>query len=237
MKHVLLWVTTLCLLCLAFPAHAWCTLPPPAQSASGTPVQETQLPAACVPPVAGYPGDGRGYLQRDFPAVPGATSNGGSCWGWWCPNPTFPGGWQMHTYCGLDKYLPGTANPAVLGAFAASSPLAAVQSIFDRYTVKVNAWVETHDYNCLHEDMRTALLMTKPAPVGAPPPAVWHVPGHPPTTYGIYDLSTGKVGAYTGRRVPGATLCNCAVRVPSGSQSYCALSAAPTTEGALCETP
>ena len=142
-------------------AGAWCSVPPPANPASGPPVQVVFNPTDCWPSAAGISGSGRGYLQKDFAPVPGATAMGGSAWGWWCQKPDLT--WQPQTFACLSKYCPGTAILAVRTALAASSPGAAVQALVDSYTVKLTDWSETHDYNCLHSNMVAALQATKPA--------------------------------------------------------------------------
>ena len=140
---------------------AWCSLPPPPNSSASAPVQRAFDPLACMPTVAGIVGSGRGYLARDFPAVPGATSSGGSAWGWWCQMPDQT--WRAQTVACLDRYCPSGAAKAVAAALAASQPLAALQAVLDGYAVRVTDWSETHDYNCLHSNMRAALQATKPA--------------------------------------------------------------------------
>lgn len=215
------------LLALPAVAGAWCTATPPANPASGPPVQLPNTPFLCWPSAAGISGSGRGYLQRDFAPVPGATAMGGSAWGWWCQKPDFT--WSPQTFACLTKYCPGTALLAVQAALSASSPGAAVQKVVDTYSVKVTDWAETNDYNCLHVNMTQALQATKP--VDSVP--VWRVPSGGSA---VYPVVNGKLGRYiAGKRAPGGALCDLAkLKVVSGAYTYAAYEASAPNEVALC---
>jgi hypothetical protein len=205
-KIYALWALRLILvvlvLALLLPLHAlaWCTMPPPANPSPLPPVQVAFSPVMCWPSAAGISGSGRGYLQKDIPAVPGATAMGGSAWGWWCQKPDLT--WAPQSIACLDKYCPATALVAVRSALAASSPGAAVQAMIDTYSVKVTDWSEINDYNCLHVNMLAALQATKP---DAAAPTVYKVP---PGGSAVYPLVNGKPGlAIAGKRAPGSALC------------------------------
>lgn len=221
------WLAAL-LLAAPLSVGAWCTATPPANPASGPPVQLPNTPFLCWPSAAGISGSGRGYLQRDFAPVPGATAMGGSAWGWWCQKPDFT--WSPQTFACLTKYCPGTALLAVQAALAASSPGAAVQSMLDAYSVTLTDWQETNDYNCLHWNMLVALQATKP-PDGAPP--VWRVPAGGSA---VYPVINGKLGVpIPNRRAPGSALCDLAkLKVVSGAYTYGAFDGGAATEVALC---
>lgn len=208
-------------------AFAWCSLPPPANPSSAPPVARTFAPLSCLPNIGGFGGSGRGFLSRDFAAVPGATTHGGSAWGWWCQGAD--GAWRPQTVAALDKYTLGGAAKAVAAAAAASAPLAALQATLDAYRVPPNGWVETHDWNCLHSNMVAALQATKPATT-AP---VWRTPGGGSS---IFPVANGRLGApIAGRRAPGAALCDLArLRIVVGSYTYGSLAGGPATEAVLC---
>lgn len=221
------------LLLTSVPAYAWCTLPPPAVAASAPPVQLAFAAPSCMPSVVGVVGSGRGYLQRDYPAIPGATANGGRAWGWWCQAPDQT--WRTQTVACLDRYCPGNAVKAVAAALAAPAPLAALQAALDAYSVGITDWVETHDYNCLHKRMAADLQATKPMDGAAP--LVWRVGA---SGASLYTVANGTRGALiSARRAPANALCDCtAFRVnltAAGlTATYCAIAGGPDTECALC---
>jgi hypothetical protein len=209
-------------------AGAWCSLPPPATASSAPPVQLAPGPLLCMPTVAGIVGSGRGYLARDFPALPGATTYGGSAWGWWCQAPDQT--WRAQTVACLDRYCPGSAAKAVVAALAAPQPLIALQAALDGYAVRLTDWAETHDYNCLHANMRAALQATKPSGTSAP---VWRTPSGGSS---IYPVTAGRLGPpIAGRRAPGSAPCDLALlKITSGAYTYGALSGGTAAEAVLC---
>ena len=221
------WLAAALLWAIAPAAGAWCSMPPPANPTPGPPTQVANTPVMCWPSAAGISGSGRGYLQKDFPAVPGATAMGGSAWGWWCQKSDLT--WVPTTIACLDKYCPATAIVAVRSALAASSPGAAVQALIDTYSVKVTDWAETNDYNCLHVNMLAALQATKPLDSA---PQVYKSAG----TGRIYLYkSNTQLGADTGRKTAPDTPCDCtSVKTTVGTSLYCALGGGPSTEVTYC---
>lgn len=222
------WLVWLWCLLAATAAQAWCTMPPPANPASGPPVQIPQAPLQCWPAAAGIGGSGKGFLRKDIAAVPGATAMGGSAMGWWCPQAD--GSWKTYTVACLSKYCPGTVFGAVGAALAAASPGAALQAVMDAYAVRVTDWSETNDYNCLHVGMVAALQATKPAT--APAWAVF------PSGSSVYPVVNGKLGApVAGLRAAGGLPCNCASPVNQFGYTYCAFQGGAANQVAMCVKP
>ncbi|HNB43304.1 MAG TPA: hypothetical protein PLL72_03815 [Burkholderiaceae bacterium] len=217
----------LVLLALTSQAHAWCTMPPPANPTPGpaTPIPNT--PAACWPSFAGIGGSGKGFLQRDFAAVPGATSEGGSCWGWWCVDAA--GVAAAHTHCALDRYLAAGAKKAIAAALTAPNPSAALQAVADQYAVTPADGTQTNDYNCLHIGMLAALQVTKPDTSAAP---VYKVPANGSA---VYPVVNGKPGvAIAGKRAPGGALCGTPL-ISAYGYTYGPYAGGAAGEVALCQ--
>lgn len=89
---------------------------------------------------------------------------GGQCLGYWYQDDKQ--GLTPVTFCCLEKYCLGSVFSSVTAALASSSPVAATQVIIDGASVKANGWSETHDFNCLHDNMIRALQATKPIATG-----------------------------------------------------------------------
>ncbi|MBS0367662.1 MAG: hypothetical protein JSS57_00530 [Proteobacteria bacterium] len=198
-------------------AAAWCTATPPANPSSAPAVQIPNAAMACWPSAAGISGSGRGYLQKDFAPVAGATVQGGSAWGWWCQKSDLT--WAPNTLACLDKYCPGTALKAVAAALASSSPGSALQAAINSYVVRVPDGQEANDYNCLHWNMLQALQATKPPDSTV---QIWRTPN---VTQRAYLISPSKTCGPTSAGTVGPnTLCDCtAFSSYVGTSRYCAV--------------
>lgn len=110
----------------------------------------------CLPEQIG--GSGKGFLARDF-------TTGRCSGGWWCQRPD--GTWIAYTHCTLNAYRTSAA-PVLNAAGAASGASDSLRASITASQRTPKA-TEVAAYNALHDQMRTALLATKPAA------AVWVV--------------------------------------------------------------